>query len=369
MRKFIVRKDEEGNVAPSKDADPMNYTTRSVFFKKNQGQGNSSEEEEKQDVAINPKTEFESIDSGESERSDEKSESKEIKELFDESFHIIKDFTDTKTKLLQKHLEEEKELTKMLNDTLHGNLLKIAKIDEELEKRKKMLEVEVDEKTKKILATEKLSAMGELSARLAHDIKNPLTMIKNTVKLLRTQEGKPIDEYVLKRFDLVDDSIFRISHQIDGVLDYLKSTPMKMAPASLSGILKSSILPLHIPDGVKVNFPTTDIMLKCDAIKMEIVFGNILLNSIQAVGEKGGQVYVRYAKKPDSVIIEIADSGPGIPQECIDRIFDPLFTTKQKGTGLGLTSSKNIVEQHGGKISAKNTPTTFTIVIPQPQAA
>lgn len=368
MRKFIVRENEGGKPEPSNDADPMNYTTRSVFFKKNQGQGNSSEEEETKEAVATSKTEFESINSDEPEK-EEKSESKEIKELFDESFHLIKDFTDSKTKLLQKHLEEEKELTKMLNDTLHGNLLKIAKIDEELEKRKKMLEVEVDEKTKKILATEKLSAMGELSARLAHDIKNPLTMIKNTVKLLRTQEGKPIDEYVIKRFDLVDDSIFRISHQIDGVLDYLKSTPMKMAPASLVGILKSSILPLHIPENVKVNFPATDITLKCDAIKMEIVFGNILLNSIQAVGEKGGQVYVRYAKKPDSVIIEIADSGAGIPQECIDRIFDPLFTTKQKGTGLGLTSSKNIIEQHGGKISVKNTPTTFTIILPQPQAS
>ena len=101
---------------------------------------------------------------------------------------------------------------------------------------------------------------------------------------------------------------------------------------------------------------------------MEIVFGNILLNSIQALGEGGGQIYVRYAKKPDSVIIEMVDSGPGIPQECLAKIFDPLFTTKQKGTGLGLTSSKNIVEQHGGTISAKNTPTTFTIVLPQPQS-
>jgi signal transduction histidine kinase len=100
---------------------------------------------------------------------------------------------------------------------------------------------------------------------------------------------------------------------------------------------------------------------------MEIVFGNILLNSIQAIGDNAGQIYIRYAKKADSAIIEIVDSGAGIPQEHISKIFDPLFTTKQKGTGLGLTSCKNIIEQHGGTISAKNAPTTFTIVLPLPK--
>jgi signal transduction histidine kinase len=355
----------------------MSFTERSVFFKKDAAQGGSTDEQsvgsesggsgsDKKDTL----SEFESLVLPKKDASGDEpvEQSREVKELFDESLHVIKEFTESKAKLLQKHLEEEKQLTRQLNDTLHENLHKIAKIDEELERRKNQLEVEVDNKTKKILAAEKMSAIGELSARLAHDIKNPLTTIKNTVKILRTCEGKPIDEYVIKRFDLVDDSIFRISHQIDGVLDYLKSTPLKTAPASLTGILKSSIIPLNMPDNVKINYPSTDLILVCDAIKMEIVFGNILLNSVQAIGENQGQVYVRYAKKPDSVVIEVADSGPGIPPEYIEKIFDPLFTTKQKGTGLGLTSCKNIVEQHGGKISAKNTPTTFTIVLPQPKA-
>lgn len=375
MRKFIVRKD--GDLEPSlqtKSLDPMSFTERTVFFKKN-SQNNASEDapqQESEDSKPNKVQQTSEFAETEKEDQDDTSnealaQSKEIKKLFDESLYAVKAFTENKTKLLQKNLEEEKQLTKQLNETLQQNLLKIAKIDEDLEQRKNHLEVEVDEKTKKLLVSEKMTAIGELSARLAHDIKNPLTMIKNTVKLLRTQQGKQIDEYVLKRFDMVDDSIFRISHQIDGVMDYLKCTPLKTAPASLIGILKSSILPLSIPANVKINFPSTDLTLKCDAIKMEIVFGNILLNSIQAIADAPGQVYVRFAKKPDSVIIEVADSGPGIPQEHLAQIFDPLFTTKQKGTGLGLTSCKNIVEQHGGKISAKNNPTTFTIVLPAPE--
>lgn len=384
MRKFIVRKD--GDADPSlqtNSLDPMSFTQRSVFFKKDsqsqstddafQQESNDSKSQNAQQVST-PHKEQQASEFAEIEKEDQDDaadealeQSKEIKKLFDESLYAVKAFTENKTKLLQKNLEEEKQLTKQLNETLQQNLLKIAKIDEDLEQRKNHLQVEVDEKTKKLLVSEKMTAIGELSARLAHDIKNPLTMIKTTVKLLRTQQGKQIDEYVLKRFDMVDDSIFRISHQIDGVMDYLKCTPLKTASASLVGILKSSILPLSIPANVKINYPGTDLALKCDAIKMEIVFGNILLNSIQAIADTPGQVYVRFAKKPDSVIIEIADSGPGIPQEHIDKIFDPLFTTKQKGTGLGLTSCKNIVEQHGGKISAKTNPTTFTIVLPAPE--
>ncbi|HEX9845565.1 MAG TPA: ATP-binding protein [Candidatus Nitrosotenuis sp.] len=376
MRKFIVRKDGDSELSlQTKSVDPMSFTERSVFFKKD-SQNNASEdtlEQESEDLKSNKgqqTSEFADVvekENQDGDSDDRLAQSKEIKKLFDESLYAVKAFTENKTKLLQKNLEEEKQLTKQLNETLQQNLLKISKIDEDLEHRKNHLEVEVDEKTKKLLASEKMTAIGELSARLAHDIKNPLTMIKNTVKILRTQEGKQIDEYVLKRFDMVDDSIFRISHQIDGVLDYLKCTPLKTAPASLVGILKSSILPLSIPANVKINFPSADLTLKCDAIKMEIVFGNILLNSLQAIADTQGQIYVRFAKKPGSVIIELVDSGPGIAQEHIEKIFDPLFTTKQKGTGLGLTSCKNIIDQHGGKISAKTNPTTFTIVLPAPE--
>ena len=143
MRKFIVRKD--GNQTENtNEADPLSHTTRSVFFRKNASDGTSTEMEEKEEKSEKSTTEFESL--GE----EAPEESKEIKELFDESFHLIKNFTDSKTKLLQKHLEEEKQLTKYLNDTLHDNLLKIARIDEQLENRKKQLEIEVDEKTKNI---------------------------------------------------------------------------------------------------------------------------------------------------------------------------------------------------------------------------
>lgn len=381
MRRFIIRKEDAESSVQAKDLDPMNFTERTVFFKKDPNAKNQPtiEDLDKDDfkpdsqteskpsgsnLELKTQTDNEDKDVGKDDELNPSGQSKEIKKLFDQSLGVVKEFQESKIKLMYKHLEEEQQLTKHLNDTLQTNLLTISKLDEELEQRKNQLEVEVIEKTKRILDSEKLSTIGELSARLAHDIKNPLTTIKSTVKLLKTFQGKPIDEYVMKRFEMMDDSIFRISHQVDGVLDYIKKTPLKLEPTSLIGIIKASILPLNVPKNIQMNLPNNDVILKCDPIKMEVVFGNIVLNSIQSIEDNPGKIYVRYVETSEYVIIEVADSGQGIPAEHLDKIFDPLFTTKQRGTGLGLSSCKNIIEQHGGSISVKNTPTTFTIRMP-----
>ena len=95
---------------------------------------------------------------------------------------------------------------------------------------------------------------------------------------------------------------------------------------------------------------------------MEVVFSNLITNAVQAI-ENNGELNLRINEEPNEVIVEIEDSGPGIPQENISKIFDPLFTTKPTGTGLGLVSCKNIVEQHGGTISVRNNPTVFSCEI------
>ncbi|WKT57487.1 histidine kinase dimerization/phospho-acceptor domain-containing protein [Candidatus Nitrosotenuis chungbukensis] len=228
----------------------MSFTERTVFFKKDPNAKNQptiddldkedlGKEDFKQSDSSGPSLtkstlELKTKSSNEDKDADNvdkpnnaAGQSQEIKKLFDQSLGVVKEFQENKIKLMYKHLEEEQQLTKHLNDTLQTNLLTISKLDEELEERKNQLEIEVEEKTKRILDSEKLSAIGELSARLAHDIKNPLTTIKSTVKLLKTFQGKPIDEYVMKRFDMMDESIFRISHQVDGVLDYIKKTPCR----------------------------------------------------------------------------------------------------------------------------------------------
>jgi len=156
----------------------------------------------------------------------------------------------------------------------------------------------------------------------------------------------------------------RISHQIDDVLDFVRITPLQYSQVNLSEIIKNSINSMNIPSEVKINFVPDEILIEGDERKLEIVFINLILNAIQAI-ENNGKIDIIFSTTKSSVIIDIKDSGPGINMEPIENIFNPLVTTKQKGTGLGLASVKNIIVQHKGIISVKNNPTTFSINIPK----
>jgi len=117
-------------------------------------------------------------------------------------------------------------------------------------------------------------------------------------------------------------------------------------------------------DDIQIKIDKFDVNIVCDLEKMEAVFINILMNSIQAMSN-GCTLTVKLRSNDDFIVIDFIDTCNGISEESIEKIFEPLFTTKQKGTGLGLASCKNIVEQHHGKISVKNNPATFSIKLPK----
>ncbi len=98
---------------------------------------------------------------------------------------------------------------------------------------------------------------------------------------------------------------------------------------------------------------------------ISIVFSNLISNAIQSFDINSGKVTILITDIDDQVTCEIIDSGPGIPEDKIDKVFEPLFTTKQTGTGLGLASCQSIMKQHNGTISVHNNPTTFTITLPK----
>jgi len=236
----------------------------------------------------------------------------------------------------------------------------------ELEEQKDNLEYLVEEKTQAVLKAERLSAIGELSGRLAHDLRNPLSVMKMSIDLIKQHpaDAKISDSIITKRLDLIEKSIDRISHQVDDVLGYVRNSPLKLSTISLRTIILGSIDKVNVPHDVTITVSDSDAILSCDSIKLDAVFINLIVNAIQAIPQ-GGTIEIQIRSNNDEVIIDFIDSGVGIPQEFMNKIFEPLFTTKQKGTGLGLASCKNIIEQHNGKISVKNNPTTFTITLPK----
>jgi signal transduction histidine kinase len=130
-------------------------------------------------------------------------------------------------------------------------------------------------------------------------------------------------------------------------------------------MVDSALNTIQIPPNVIVKNSDTNIELNCDQEKMEIVLINLILNAIQVIGDNSGDVVISSSEDKANYEINIKNSGPPIPEELLDKIFEPLFTTKLQGTGLGLSTCKNIIEQHGGSIFVKNKPTTFTITFPK----
>ncbi|MBI5146986.1 MAG: PAS domain S-box protein [Thaumarchaeota archaeon] len=217
------------------------------------------------------------------------------------------------------------------------------------------------------LKLKRLSTLGELAARIAHDLRNPLTVIKSTLQVLNVINDPALEKYS-SYFQRIDKAVMRISHQVDEVLDYVKPKPLNINPHSILDIIKSVVDKVGKNEEITINLPKNDIIIQCDEEKLEIVFVNLILNAIQAMNGRG-TITIRIIPQQD-VDIEIEDTGPGIPDKLKSKIFEPLFTTRQIGTGLGLPSCKTIVEKHHGKIffaSEIGKGTTFTISLPRMQ--
>ena len=228
--------------------------------------------------------------------------------------------------------------------------------------------VSMQKETKQKVKTEKLAVVGELAARLNHDLRNPLSVIKNATFLLRHELSDLENERIENILEKMDNSINRMSHQVDDVLNFVRPVILDKKHHLLSTIIQDSIERLEIPEKITIKLPKDDCKILCDNEKLEIVFVNLLTNAIQAL-EGMGIITISFDdSKKNFVVIEISDNGPGMDSEILSQIFDPLFTTKQLGTGLGLPSCKSLIENQGGIISISSMEgigTTVKIQIPK----
>ena len=217
--------------------------------------------------------------------------------------------------------------------------------------------------TEQKMAVERFATIGEFAALVAHDLKNPLGTIMNSMITIRGRIGGA-DGTAESECARIDRCISRMSHQIYGVLNYARDIPLILTRNSMREIIDRALDTVTIPEDIRVTLPNNDVTVTCDMEKMEFVFTNLVLNAVQAI-DGSGRIEIRLVAGGGTVIAEVENSGPSVPSRDISRIFEPLFTTKMQGTGLGLVSCKKIVERHGGEISMRNDPVTFTISIPE----
>ncbi|MDO8641343.1 MAG: CHASE domain-containing protein [Nitrosarchaeum sp.] len=217
--------------------------------------------------------------------------------------------------------------------------------------------------TRQSLQKEKMASMGELAARLVHDIRSPLSSIISWTEIIQLHLKEAPNEKIASYAKSILKSTDSIKFQLNTVIDFVRARPTQISKNSIMLVIFDAIKITPIPDTVKINIPENDLDIECDKSQMIVVFSNLITNSIQAMNEKGN-ITINVETRQNNAIIDFIDSGPGISKENLSKIFEPLFTTKSMGTGLGLVSCKNIIEYHHGKISVKNNPTTFTIEIP-----
>ena len=233
--------------------------------------------------------------------------------------------------------------------------------------KEKILFERLVESTEKLMKHDRFTAIGEITSRLVHDIRSYLTVIKSSIDLIKIKTQLTKDATLTKYLDQIDDARVGISYQIDGVLGFVKVRSLDSKQVSLLKIIKSAIAALAKPDKINITLPQNDLIILCDPKQLEIVFINLITNAFQAIGNTG-EVTIKITDDKYNAYIAVEDSGPGIPEDTLSRIFEPLFTTKQTGTGLGLLSCRNIVEQHQGTISVQSTVgkgTIFKISLPK----
>lgn len=213
-----------------------------------------------------------------------------------------------------------------------------------------------------LIRTEKLYALGEFSAGLAHEIKNPLTSIKMLMQTVKEKNHA----LCAADIEIIEGEINRIDRIVKEFLAFARPAKAEFISTDINELLKE-VITLSRPKMEQSNINLIEELdygipqVKAHPDEMRQVILNIVLNAIQAM-ERGGTLKVTSSAGDGTVSACIYDTGPGIPDENLNRIFDPFFTTKEDGTGMGLAIAFNIVREHGGQIEVDTAPDRGTIV-------
>lgn len=236
---------------------------------------------------------------------------------------------------------------------------------DEIQKRNEELRKAQEE----LIRKEKLAVVGQLASSVAHELRNPLGVIKNAVYYLNMLESGKDNPDLKENMDIISAEIENSDKIISDLLEFSRIKQPALNPAEMNLIIKETLNRVKTSSDIKVvtelgeNLPP----IQVDALQMQQVFYNLASNAIQAM-EKGGTLTVSSCvTRDENIAITFKDTGYGIPPENLKKIFEPLFSTKTKGTGLGLSVVASLVEGHGGKIeieSAMGKGSAFTVKLP-----
>jgi signal transduction histidine kinase len=222
-----------------------------------------------------------------------------------------------------------------------------------------------------LLKSKRLAAVGEAAAMVGHDLRNPLqatVTIVYLVKKLLSSGGVEERNRAFGLLEELNDQVYYMDKIVSDLQDYTRPVGSELIETNLSEMIREVIANVKIPGNVKVSNMNREDPRKAilDPVLLRRVLANLVLNAIQAM-PKGGELIITTNKTQDSVEIIVQDTGVGIALENLEKIFNPFFTTKAQGQGLGLAVCKRLVEAQGGEITVKSelgNGSTFTVSLP-----
>jgi len=246
----------------------------------------------------------------------------------------------------------------------------------EIQTLNKTLEEKVAQRTQelldaqeKLVRREKLSVLGQLAGVVGHELRNPLGVMNNAVYFLQTVLSDA-DQTTKEYLGIIKNEIDNADRIVGDLLDSVRTKPPSLQAVNVRDLIGQTLSKCTIPGAVKVilNFPDTLPAVKVDPLQMQQVFRNLITNGIEAMPE-GGTLNISAADDAPAktVVVSVKDTGTGMTPENMAKLFQPLFTTKSRGIGLGLVVVRNLTENNGGKVTVASEPgkgTTFAVTLP-----
>jgi PAS domain S-box-containing protein len=223
----------------------------------------------------------------------------------------------------------------------------------------------------RLVRQEKLALLGQLAGGLGHELRNPLGVIKNAVYFLNLALENP-DPQVKETLELLEKEVATSEKIISSMLAYARAQPPLRKKVDMNQIFRELLSRIHVPKNIETVYTPVESLpeIMADKAQLDQAFGNIILNAVQAIPEGGRLIITIDTRDPAWLTVSIADTGVGIAEKNLEKVFEPLFTGKAKGIGLGLAVTKTFVEGHGGSIdvqSEKGKGTIFTVKLPTPK--
>lgn len=262
--------------------------------------------------------------------------------------------------------EQQKVVFGVIRDITERRRIEKALIDRE-KKEKQLVEEELARTKDALVRSTRLAAVGQVSATIAHDLRNPLGAVRNAAFYLKRKLGAQ-DEKIISYLQIIDNEIETADKIISNLLQMAKVKEPEKTKTDLHEIIAYATGDQYrkLDISIDLKLDTEPFIIAVDPVQMVQVIRNLLENSSQTRPD-GVHVSIEGVRDKNFAYIQFCDNGPGIPTDVVETLFEPLVTTKAKGTGLGLTICKQIVEKHGGSISLESTEgfgACFKIILP-----